>query len=614
MDRGDLRTMLALGPLLADGGTGTALLSGDPPPAGCVDRWNIEDPGRVEAVHRSFVEAGARLVITNTFGANRLRLASHGLGGSVTSLNAAGVELARSAGAELVGGSIGPMGIRLAPYGRLRLGDARDAYREQAEALAGAGADLLVIETQTDLRELEQALAAAREAAPDIGVIASATFTRDDRTPLGSTPEQIAGRLAELGADVIGVNCGEGPAQVLRIVRAMVQAAPGTPVAARANAGGPSRVGGRVIYPATPAYVAEHAVAAVDAGASIVGGCCGTGSAHTAAIAAALSGHRPLARVEVPTPVDTRPVQATGSSPTALRSALDAGRFVIAVEMEPPRSTSVATLVAAAVTLREAGADVVDVADSPMAKMRMSAWAVCRTIHEEAGIDTVLHFPTRGRNLLRLQGDLLGAHALGIRNLFVCVGDPVAIGEYPQTLNDVDVTATGLIDLVTQGFNEGRDRRGSTIGEPTSFFVGAAVTPSPPDLEREVRLLRKKVDAGAAFLLSQPLFDVAPLRALHTAYEREAGCALEIPIVAGLMPLASARHAAFLHNEVPGVAIPEPIRARMEAAGDDPWPAGRSIAIELVAQLRGEGVAGIYVMPHFGRYDRAAELVEAARS
>ena len=614
MDGGDLRTMLAQGPLLADGGTGTALLSGDPPPSGCLERWNIEDPARVEAVHRAFVEAGARLVITNTFGANRYRLTSHGLGASVTSLNAAGVELARRAGAELVGGSIGPIGIRLAPYGRLRLDDARDAYREQAEALAGAGADLLVIETQTDLRELEQALAAVRVAAPDIAVVASATFTRDDRTPLGSTPQQIAVRLAELGADVVGVNCGEGPAQVLRIVRAMVQAAPGTPVAARANAGGPSRVGGRVIYPATPAYVAEHAVAAVDAGASIVGGCCGTGPAHTAAIVAALRGHRPRAGVEVPSPDDTPPARGIGGRPTALRSALDAGRFVIAVEMEPPRSTSVATLVAAAVTLREAGATVVDVADSPMAKMRMSAWAACRTIHEEAGIETVLHFPTRGRNLLRLQGDLLGAHALGIRNLFVCVGDPVAIGEYPQTLNDVDVTATGLIDLVTQGFNEGRDRRGSTIGEPTSFFVGAAVTPAAPDLDREVRLLRKKVDAGAGFLLSQPLFDVAPLRALRAAYERVAGRSLEVPIVAGLMPLASARHAAFLHNEVPGVSIPDGIRARMESAGHDAWSAGRSIAIELVGKLRDEGVAGIYLMPHLGRYDRAAELVEAARS
>ncbi|MDQ3209971.1 MAG: bifunctional homocysteine S-methyltransferase/methylenetetrahydrofolate reductase [Actinomycetota bacterium] len=614
MDRERLREVLAERPLLADGGTGTALLSGDPAFAGCVERCNVEDPARVEAVHRSFVEAGARLVITNTFGANRQRLQRYGLGARVEALNEAGVELARRAGAELVGGSIGPMGIRLGPYGRLHPDDARESYSEQAEALAGAGADLLVIETQTDLRELELAFGAAREAAPDIAVVASATFTRDDRTPLGSTPEQVAARLAELGADVIGVNCGEGPAQVLRIVRAMVPVAAGTPLAARANAGGPTRVGGRVVYPATPAYVAEHAVAAVDAGASIVGGCCGTGPAHTGAMAAALQGPRAPVRVEVPSSIDAGPIEAPGARPTALRSALEAGRFVIAVELEPPRSTSVATLVAAAVTLREAGADVVDVADSPMAKMRMSAWAACRTIHEEAGIEAVLHFPTRGRNLLRLQGDLLGAHVLGIRNLFVCVGDPVAIGEYPQTLNDVDVTATGLIDLVTHGFNEGRDRRGSTIGEPTSFFVGAAVAPGASDLGREVRLLQRKVRAGATFLLSQPLYDMAPLRALRAAYEREAGRPLEVPIMAGLLPLASARHAAFLHNEVPGVEIPDAVRWRMGSAGVDAWHTGREIAIELVHELKAEGVAGIYVMPQFDRYDRAAELVEAARS
>ena len=559
--------------------------------------------------------AGARLVITNTFGANRVRLGPHGLGDRVGASTKRPSAAARRAEAPFVGGSMGPLGIRLAPYGRLGPGDAYDAYREQAAALAGAGVDLLVIETQTDLREMEQALAAARDGAPGLAVLAGATFTRDDRTPLGSTPEEVAARLTALGADAIGVNCGEGPAQILRIARAMVAAADGTPVTARPNAGGPARAAGRVVYPATPAYVAEHAAMAVDEGVAVVGGCCGTGPEHTAAIAAALAARRPVARQ--PRTCHARPTPAPEpqpAEPTALQASLRDGRFVVAVEMEPPRSTSVATLVAAAITLREAGADVVDVADSPMAKMRMSAWAACRTIHEEAGIETVLHFPTRGRNLLRLQGDLLGAHALGIRNLFVCVGDPVAIGEYPQTLNDVDVTATGLLELITSGFNEGLDRRGSTIGEPTSFFAGAAVAPTAPDLEREVRLLRKKVDAGASFLLSQPLFDVAPLRALRAAYEREAGRPLDVPLIAGVLPLVTARHAAFLHNEVPGITIPDEVRARMEAAGDDAWPVGRAIALEQVDALRAEGVAGIYLMPQFGRFDLAADVVEAIRS
>jgi homocysteine S-methyltransferase len=614
MDRGELLARLSGEPLLADGGTGARLLSTGMPVAGCVEAWNEEDPSRVEALHRAFVNAGAVLVVTNTFGANRVRLGPHGLGDRVAEVNEAGVRAAQRAGASMIGGSMGPLGIRLAPYGRLELKEAFEAYREQALALSGAGADLLVIETQTDLREMEQALAAARDAAPGLAVMTSATFTRDDRTPLGSTPEEVAARLVELGADVIGVNCGEGPAQMLRLVRSMVPVAEGTPVAARPNAGGPARVAGRVTYPATPSYVAEHAVAAVHAGASIVGGCCGTGPKHTRAMRVALAAGRADVDIDVGRPEAAPTPRAASAEPTSLQRAVRDGRFVVAVEMEPPRSTSAATLVAAATTMREAGADVVDIADSPMAKMRMSAWAACRTIQEEAGIETVLHFPTRGRNLLRLQGDLLGAHALGIRNLFVCVGDPVAIGEYPQTLNDVDVTATGLLDLVTRGFNEGRDRRGSTIGEPTSFFAGAAVAPNSTDLGREVRLLRKKVDAGAAFLLSQPVFDASSLRALRVAYERESGEPLRVPIIAGLLPLVTGRHANFLHNEVPGVAIPPDVLRRMERAGDDGWPTGRAIAVDMVDALRAEGVAGIYLMPQFGRYDLAAEIVEVARS
>jgi methionine synthase / methylenetetrahydrofolate reductase(NADPH) len=373
-------------------------------------------------------------------------------------------------------------------------------------------------------------------------------------------------------------------------------------------------VDGRVVYPATPSYVAEHAAAAIEAGAAIVGGCCGTGPEHTAAIVARTRGAVPPPTRRATVGPATQIAPAPPPVQTALASALAAGRFVIAVEMEPPRSTSVATLVAAATTLRDAGADVIDVADSPMAKMRMSAWAACRTIEAEVGIETVLHFPTRGRNLLRLQGDLLGAHALGIRNLFVCVGDPVAIGEYPETLDDVDVTATGLLELITRSFNEGRDRRGSTIGEPTSFFAGAAVSPAAGDLEREARLLRRKVEAGAAFLLSQPLFDLTALQALRSSYERVAGSPLTVPMIAGILPLVTARHAAFLHNEVPGISIPEGFRRRLADAGDDAWMVGRDIALDAIRALREEGVAGVYVMPQFGRFDLAAEVVEAVRA
>jgi homocysteine S-methyltransferase len=614
MDLDALRSLLEEGPLLADGGTGTSLLATGSPPAGSVEAWNTDDPERVESLHRAFVEAGARLVVTNTFGANRFRLGEHGLGDRVAELNAAGAGLARRAGADLVGGSMGPLGVRLAPYGRVQPHEAFDAYREQAESLVGGGVDLLVIETQTDLREMEQALAAAREVAPGVVILASATFTRDDRTPLGSTPEQVASRLAILGADVIGVNCGEGPAQALRLVRAIAPVSGAASIAWRPNAGGPARLGGRFVYPATPRYVADLALAAIEEGATIVGGCCGTGPAHTAAIAEAMRERRPRARIEAPAPAPEAAPEIPAVAATGLQRSLAAGRFVVAVEMEPPRSTSVATLIAAAGTLRDAGADVVDIADSPMAKMRMSAWAACRLVQDEAGIESVLHFPTRGRNLLRLQGDLLGAHALGIRNLFVCVGDPVSIGEYPRTMNDVDVTATGLLELITVGFNEGRDRRGSTIGEPTSFFAGAAVAPAAVDLGREMRLLRRKVRSGAAFLLSQPVYDLDAVRRMRATYELEAGEPLQVPLLVGVLPLVSARHAEFLHNEVPGIVIPGPVRERMRAAGDDAWAEGREIAVRLIAGLREEGVAGVYVMPQFGRFDLAAEVVEQARA
>ncbi|MEO8476911.1 MAG: bifunctional homocysteine S-methyltransferase/methylenetetrahydrofolate reductase [Actinomycetota bacterium] len=617
MDAHELNAVLAEGPLVADGGMGTALIGTGAAPGACFEALNVEDPGRVERVHEDFLDGGAGLILTNTFGANRFRLAGHGYPGHVEAFNRAAVQLARTLGPAMVGGSMGPLGVRLAPYGRVDDALASAAYAEQATVLAEAGVDLLVIETQTDLREMELALAAAREVAPRLAIMVSAAFTRDDRTVLGSGPAEVAARLADLGADVIGVNCGEGPAQALRLIRAMRPVVGDVPLAARPNAGGPAEVGGRFIYPATPGYVAEVARMLAAEGVAIIGGCCGTGPVHTAAMVRALADtSSPLAVEVVGTlaPVASVVRGHTGAAPTRLGSALARGDFVVAVEMEPPRSFDPSTLVAAAGTLREAGADVVDVADSPMAKMRMSAWAACRAIQDGAGIETTLHFPTRGRNLLRLQGDLLGAHALGIRNVFVCVGDPVTIGDYPQALNDVDVTATGLLALITDELNAGRDRAGAPIGEPTSFLAGAALSPNAPDLDREVGLLRKKVTSGAAFLLSQPVYDVGPIERLRGAYEALVGEPLVVPILAGVLPPVTSRHAEFLHNEVPGIVIPDPVRERLRAAGDDAWAVSLAATAELIAALRGVGVAGLYVMPQFGRYDLAAEVIEAVRA
>jgi methionine synthase I (cobalamin-dependent)/5,10-methylenetetrahydrofolate reductase len=615
MDRDAFAALLAAGPLLSDGGMGTSLVARGVAPDACFELLNATAPELVASVHRGFVEAGARLVMTNTFGASRYGLGRFGLADRVAELNLLGVELARGSGA-IVAGSVGPLRVRLAPFGRVRPEEAFEAFAEQISAQAEAGVDLLAIETQTDLAEVEQAVAAARAVAPELPLVVTMTFTRDDRTITDASPENVAERLAGLGADALGVNCGEGPAQALRVARAMHPFAAAVPLVARPNAGGPLQIGGRFLYPATPEYVAENAASLLDEGVAVIGGCCGTGPEHTRAIAAVLARPRHLpARVE-----DAEPRTGPGAGephaepPTDLGSKLAQGRFVVAVEMEPPRGFSVSGMIAGAETLAEAGADVIDVADSPMARMRMSPWAACRLIQERVGVETVLHFPTRGRNLLRLQGDLLAVHALGIRNVFVCLGDPVAIGDYPKGTDNVDVTATGLITLITGAFNVGRDRAGASIGEPTSFLVGCAVNPSAPDLVRELRLVRRKVDAGASFALSQPVFDVATLEGFVAAYGERYG-PLALPILAGILPLASARHAGFLHNEVPGVVIPEAAIERLRAAGDRASQEGLRLASDLVGGLRAtHAAAGIYLMPQFGRFDVAAEVVEAARA
>ncbi len=617
MDRAAFTDLLAAGPLLTDGGMGTSLVANGVAPDACFELLNANAPEAVEAVHRSFVAAGARVVLTNTFGGNRFGLARFGVADRVAELNRGAVDIARRSGA-LVAGSMGPLRVRLAPFGRVRPEEALDAYAEQALALAEAGVDLFAVETQTDLAEVDQAVAAVRKVAPDLPLIVTLTFTTDDRSISDASPEAVAERLAALEPDAIGVNCGQGPAQALRVIRAMRPRAAGIPLVARPNAGGPLQIGGRFLYPATPDYVAETAAALLDEGVAVIGGCCGTGPQHTRAIASVIG--RPRRRAAVGVGVGGEPLQvpratepeASPEVPTDLEAKLAAGRFVVAVEMDPPRGFSTAGIIAGAETLAEAGADVIDVADSPMARMRMSPWAACRLIQERVGIETVLHFPTRGRNLLRLQGDLLAVHALGIRNVFVCLGDPVAIGDYPKGTDNVDVTATGLLALITGSFNEGRDRAGASIGEPTSFLVGCAVNPAAPDIDREAVLLRRKIDAGAAFALSQPVFDPETLDRFRQAYERRFG-PLGMPVLAGVLPLMSGRHAEYLHNEVPGVVVPEDLRDRLRAAGEGGANEGLRLSIELVDRLRSTGAsAGVYVMPQFGRFDLAAEVVESA--
>ncbi len=602
-------------PLLGDGAMGTMLNARGVGFEACFDALNLENPALVSEVHRAYIDAGARIIQTNTFGANRFKLAAHGLERRLKEINRSGVELVRQAGLAagrdvLVAGDVGPLGVRLAPFGRVQPEQARQAFAEQIGALAQAGADLIFIETFSDLYEVREAVAAARQVCT-LPVAASMTFTRDDRTLLGDSPEKVALELAGLAVDVIGVNCSEGPAQIWRILKQMRLAAPGMRFSVMPNAGWPEQVGGRIMYPANPDYFGEYAQAFYEAGASLVGGCCGTTPAHIAALGAALekiAAGQTISMGEPALPVEAEERPSLAEHPSRLAQKLSAGKFVVSVEMDPPRGLSTHKLIAGASLLAEAGADVINIADSPMARMRMSPWAVCSIIQREFKIETTLHFPTRGRNLLRVQGDLLAAHALGIRNVFVVMGDPTAIGDYPEAMDNYDLVPSGLIKLIKQNFNAGLDHAGVDIGQPTSFFVGCALNLAPQDPEQEIKNLRRKLRAGADFLLTQPVYQPEQAADFIKAYEMQHGL-LEIPVLAGVLPLYSARHAAFLHNEVPGVSIPDEIQRRVRSAGEKAPQEGVRIALDLIEQMR-TWASGVYLMPQFSRFDLAAEIVE----
>jgi len=500
--------------------------------------------------------------------------------------------------------------VRLAPFGRVEPEEARAAYAEQISSLLNAGADLLVIETQTDLYEVREAIAAARSIDADIPIVASMTFTRDDRTLLGDNPTKVVKALHSYSADVIGVNCSGGPNQLLRILHEMRKTFPEGYFWIKPNAGWPEQVSGRVFYPASADYFGDYAIAFWQAGAAIIGGCCGTTPAHIQAMRQAIQNPPHPIQVQSIAPMESEGQESGGTpdEPTLLARKLKVGQFVFAVEMDPPRGLSIHKVLAGASLLAEAGADVIDVADSPMARMRMSPWAVCNLIQRHVKVETVLHFPTRGRNLLRVQGDLLAAHALEVRNIFVVMGDPTAIGDYPEAMDNYDLAPSGLIKLIKQGFNAGVDHAGVDIGQPTSFLVGCALNLLPPDIDRELEVLRRKLKAGADFILTQPIYESRPLKEFLSRYEQKYG-KFPVPILVGILPLASARHAAFLQHEVPGIEIPNHIQEQMNAAGEMGARRGIDLAIELIHQLK-PLAQGIYLMPAFNRFDYAARIIE----
>jgi methionine synthase I (cobalamin-dependent)/5,10-methylenetetrahydrofolate reductase len=598
--------------ILADGAMGTMLHSRGVNFDKCFDELNLTNPAAVAEIHREYIESGAQLILTNTFGANRFKLSQHGLEEKTAEINKAGVELAKrivSASFKdvLVAGDVGPLGVRIAPFGRVLPEQARAAFAEQIEALCEAGADLIVIETISDLYEIQGAVRAAKQVC-SLPLVASVTFTRDDRTLLGDDPMKVARLLNVAGADVIGVNCSGGPAQLLRLLKQMHYAVPDGKFWVKPNAGWPEQVGGRIMYPADPDYFGDYALSFREAGASIVGGCCGTTPQHIAAMRKALDTSPPIEPSHITLQPEDEIVEAAQEQPTAFAQKLTSKKFVISVEMDPPRGLSTHKLLAGASLLAEAGADVINVADSPMARMRMSAWAVCDVVQRRVNVETTLHFPTRGRNLLRVQGDLLAAHALGIRNVLVIMGDPTAIGDYPEAMDNYDLVPSGLIKLIKQGFNAGVDHSGTSIGQPTNFFVGAALNLCPPDPERETKNLRRKLRSGVDFFVTQPVYHPEDGSNFLSKYEASHG-ALNKPVLVGILPLVSLKHANFLNHEVPGIAIPDKTIERMEKAGEHAAEEGVRIAVELVEQVK-QWAQGVYIIPQFSRFDLIADIID----
>jgi len=610
-------------PIVSDGAMGTNLHQKGIGFAECFDYLNITQPALVGDIHRAYIDAGATMIQTNTFGANRYKLSHFGLEQKITEINQAGVELVRRVASAsfrdvIIAGDVGPLGVRLAPFGRVQLEDARDAFKQQIQVLVNAGVDVIIIETMTDFYELREAVLAAKAVDSEIAVIASMTFTRDDRTLLGDTPEKIAANIHSTnihstGADVIGINCSGGPLQLLRILKKMRAAVPEGVFSVMPNAGWPEQQDGRIMYPAGPEYFGDYAVSFWQAGAKVLGGCCGTTPQHIQALSKKIE-ETSLSDIafglEIPEKKSEKVLEDEATI-SDLAKKIMANQFVFAVEMNPPRGLSTKKLLAGASLLADSGADVINVSDSPMARMRMSPWAVCNLIQWQVGIETVLHFPTRGRNLLRVQGDLLAAHALGIRNVFVVMGDPTAIGEYPEAMDNYDLVPSGLISLIKKSFNIGRDHAGAEIGQPTSFFVGSALNLTTKNPENELKNHLRKRRAGSDFVITQPIFDAqSALERLH--WFREQFGDPDLKILIGILPLATDRHATFLHNEVPGISIPDNIIKRMRQAGDRSAQEGIKIAVELIEAMQAEA-QGIYIMPAFNRFDYVSEIIERVK-
>ena len=597
---------------LFDGAMGTMLYSKGIFINKCYDELNLRNPEIVFEVHKQYVRAGAEILETNTYGANRLKLQGFGLDDELRDINIRGAELARKAAGDgvYVAGAIGPLGIRIEPYGPTSLDEAREIFRQQVTALRDGGVDLFVLETMSNIAEIEQGILAVRDVC-SLPVIAQMTIGTDGRTVYGDSPRVVAQRLDVAGADVIGLNCSVGPDVMLDAVEE-IAAVTARKISCQPNAGLPREVNGRQMYMASPDYMGKYAKRLIHKGVKFLGGCCGTTPEHIKVMADAV---RPLSprRSFVIIEREAKPEAEQGHEPAPLRTRsnwgrkIAAGEFVTTIEITPPKGPNADAMLKGIEAIRDAGVDGVNVPDGPRAQNRMGAIAVAVLIQQRVGIEAVLHYCCRDRNLLGMHSDLLGCAALGLRNLLLITGDPPKMGPYPDATAVFDIDSIGLTNMVHL-MNRGLDLGGNPFGEPTKFTIGVGVNPGHLDLDYELKRLDWKVKAGAEYAITQPVFDVRQLETFLRRIEH-----MKLPVVAGIWPLLSYRNAQFMNNEVPGVSVTDEVMERMRVASEKSKEHGLregvAIARETLAHVR-DAVAGVQVSAPLGRIDLALQVFD----
>jgi methionine synthase / methylenetetrahydrofolate reductase(NADPH) len=613
----DLLSRLKQGPVLCDGAMGTLFYANGVFINKCYDELNLTQPDLVRNIHQDYLNAGAEVFETNTFGGNSFRLARHGLADKVAEINRRGAELAREAADAfnlkkaanvLVAGSVGPLGLRIEPLGKTSREEARDSFREQITALVAGGIDLIMLETFGYLEELHQAILAARDVAPNMQLVAQVTIDEDGNCLDGASPETFTSKLNDWGVDVIGCNCSVGPVAMLEAIE-RIRRLTDKPLAAQPNAGIPRSIEGRNIYLCSPEYMASYARKFVNAGVTLVGGCCGTTPEHIKAMKAALrmadvkgktAGFRVVTEAKRESSITPPPLAQRSN----LGKKLATGEFVTLVEIVPPKGVDFRKEVEGAKFLKAAGIDAINIPDSPRASARMSNMALCLLVQQQAGIETVLHFTCRDRNVLSMQSELLGAYTTGLHNLICITGDPPKLGNYPDATAVFDVDAIGLVNIV-RNLNFGLDVGGNPIGSGTKFMIGVGANPGIVNIDEEVRRFEYKVEAGADYAVTQPVFDISLLEQFLRRIDHH-----RIPVLAGIWPLTSVRNAEFMKNEL-RVSVPDAIIDRMARApnAEAARAEGILIAREMLHQVRGL-VQGAQVAAPLGRYSSAIEVLD----